>query len=68
MTDLTASIAQCMDRDYGRQLPRIFEIPSIQMKNLVFEIEILGISNQKFWNTRFSHLEFEILGNFEGNA
>ena len=48
MTDLTASIAQCMDRDYGRQLPRIFEIPSIQMKNLVFEIEILGISNQKF--------------------
>ena len=48
MTDLTASIVQFMDRDYGRQLPHIFEIPSIQMKNLVFEIEIIGISNQKF--------------------
>ena len=48
MTDLTASIVQFMDRDYGRQLSHIFEIPSIQMKNLVFEIEIIGISNQKF--------------------
>ena len=38
------------------------------MKNLVFHrkswisIEILDISNQKFLNTKFSHLEFEIIG------
>ena len=53
MTDLTEAIVQCLARDYGIQLSHIFEIPSIQMKNLVFEIKILGISNQKFRSTRF---------------
>ena len=53
MTDLTAAIVQYLAQDYGIQLSHIFEIPRIQMKNLVFEIKIIGISNQKFWSTRF---------------
>ena len=48
MTDLTAAIVQYLAQDYGIQLSHIFEIPRIQMKNLVFEIKIIGISNQKF--------------------
>ena len=48
MTDLTAAIVQRLARVYGIKLSHIFKIPSIQMKNLVFEIEIPGISNQKF--------------------
>ena len=48
MTDLTAAVVQCLARDYGIQLSHIFEIPSIQMKNLVFTIKMPGISNQKF--------------------
>ena len=35
-----------------------FEASSISIKNL----GILGISNQKFQNTGFSHLKFEIIG------
>ena len=53
MTDLTAAIVKCLARDYGMQLSHIFEIPSIQMKNLISKIKILGILNQKFWITRF---------------
>ena len=48
MTNLTAAIVQHLARDYGIQWSHIFEIPRIQMKNLVFEIKILGNSNQKF--------------------
>ena len=48
MTDLTAAIVKCLARGYGIQLSHIFEIPRIQIKNLVFKIKILGISNQKF--------------------
>ena len=48
MTDLTAAIVKCLAWGYGIQLSHIFEIPRIQIKNLVFKIKILGISNQKF--------------------
>ena len=48
MTDLTAAIVKCLARDNGMQLSHIFEIPSIQMKNLISKIKILGILNQKF--------------------
>ena len=44
------------------RLSHIFKIPSISNEKPSISIEILGISNQKFRNTRFSHLEFEILG------
>ena len=34
---LTAAIVQCLARNYGIPLSHIFEIPSIQMRNLVFQ-------------------------------
>ena len=41
---------------YGMWLSHIFEVPSISNESLVFPwilIKILGILNQKFWNTKF---------------
>ena len=39
---------------YCARLSHIFKIPSISNKKLGISIRILGISNQKNWNTRFS--------------
>ena len=47
---------------YGIRSPHIFKKPGISIEITSISIETLGISTQKFWNTRFLHLEFEILG------
>ena len=39
-------------QNYGIPLSHIFEFPSISNEKPSISIEILGISNQKFWNTR----------------
>ena len=57
--EIKKSIYYILMHIYGIRLSHIFEIPSISNENhsistktTSISIEILGISNQKFWNTR----------------
>ena len=58
---VTAAIVQRLARNYGLPLSHIFEIPSFQMRNLVF-LSKLKFRTGNFEILGFSHFELEISG------